>query len=319
MSTHLPQSKHFTLHQLTDGVYAAISIEGGGATSNAGIVDLGDRTLIFDTFLTPQAAEDLRDAATHLTGRPVSLVVNSHWHGDHIQGNCIFAPDVALIATGRTRELMATRADEDIDWTKVNAPAQLQSLMRQLEEEQNAAKRDDLALKVSESREVVETLWKLALRLPNETFNSRLTFHGTKRTAELLATDGGHTESDAFLLLPEDRLAFAGDLLFVQSHLWMGHGNPDTWIGTAAMVTTLDFQTVVPGHGPLGTKDDFETEITYIQALLKLAGEAISAGKTADQTAETPIPAEFADWRWREGFGWNMHFLHGYLSKQQQS
>ena len=318
MSTNLPQSKHFTLHQLAEGVYATISIEGYGSTSNAGIVDLGDRTLIFDTFLTPQAAEDLRDAATHLTGRPVSLVVNSHWHGDHIQGNCIFAPDAALIATGRTRELMAIKADEDIDWTKVNAPAQLQSLMRQLEEAQDEEKRQDLALKVSESREVVETLWKLTLRLPNETFNSRMTFHGPKRSVELFATNGGHTESDAFLLLPEDRLAFAGDLLFVQSHLWMGHGDPDTWLGTAAMLTTLDFQTVVPGHGPLGTKADLETEIHYIQTLLKLAEAAISAGKTADQAAETPIPAEFADWRWREGFGWNLHFLHGYLSKRQQ-
>ncbi len=319
MSTHLPQSKHFTLHQLADGIYAAISIEGYGATSNSGIVDLGDRTLVFDTFLTPQAAEDLRDAATHLTGRPVSIVVNSHWHGDHIQGNCIFAPDAALIATGRTRELMATRADEDIDWTRVNAPAQLQSLMRQLEEEQDAAKREDLALKVSENREVVETLWKLTLRLPTETFADRLVFHGTKRSAELLTYGGGHTESDAFLLLPGEKLAFMGDLLFVQSHLWMGHGNPDEWLRILDRLDTLDVQTVVPGHGPLGTKADFATERVYLQALLKLAGEAVSSGKTAEQTADMPIPAEFANWRWREGFPYNMQFLHGYLSRQPQS
>ncbi len=317
--TTLPTSKHFTLHQLAEGVYAALSIEGYGATSNAGIVDLGDRTLIFDTFLTPQAAEDLRDAATHLTGRPVSMVINSHWHGDHMQGNGIFAPDVALIATERTRELMATSGDEGIDWTKVNAPAQLQSLMRQLEEAQDPAQREDLALKVSENKEVVETLWKLTLRLPNETFTNRLVFHGTKRTAELVTYGGGHTESDAFLLLPAEKLAFMGDLLFVQSHLWMGDGNPDEWLRIIDRLEMLDVETVVPGHGPLGTKADFATERGYIHALLKLAEEAIMSGKTADQAADAPIPAEYASWRWREGFAYNMPFLHKYLSKRQSS
>lgn len=317
--TTLPTSKHFTLHQLAEGVYAAISIEGYGATSNAGIVDLGDRTLIFDTFLTPQAAEDLRDAATHLTGRPVSIVVNSHWHGDHMQGNCIFAPDVALIATERTRDLMATRGDEAIDWTKVNAPAQLQSLTRQLEEAQDPEQRKDLALKVSESKEVVETLWKLTLRLPNETFADRLVFHSTKRSAELLTYGGGHTESDAFLLLPAEKLAFMGDLLFVQSHLWMGHGNPDEWLRIIDRLETLDLETVVPGHGPLGTKANLAAERGYIQALLKLAEEAVKSGKTADHAADTPMPAEYAAWSWREGFPYNMQFLHKYLSRQQQS
>jgi cyclase len=74
----LPDSKHFRLQQLADGVHAAIHIDGGAAISNAGIVDLGDRTLIYDTFLAPQPAEDLRIAAEALTGRPIDAVLNSH-------------------------------------------------------------------------------------------------------------------------------------------------------------------------------------------------------------------------------------------------
>lgn len=65
----LPGSEHFRLERLTDGVYVAIASDTGAATCNAGIVDLGDRTLIFDTFLTPRAAKDLRAAAAQLTGR----------------------------------------------------------------------------------------------------------------------------------------------------------------------------------------------------------------------------------------------------------
>jgi cyclase len=45
---------------------------------NAGIVDLGDRTLVFDPFLTRAAARELRSAAERLTGRTPALVVPGH-------------------------------------------------------------------------------------------------------------------------------------------------------------------------------------------------------------------------------------------------
>jgi len=67
----LPQSKHFQLTQLSDGVYAAMSIPGSGSMCNAGIVDVGGYALVFDTFLTPQAGQDLRDVAETLTGHSV--------------------------------------------------------------------------------------------------------------------------------------------------------------------------------------------------------------------------------------------------------
>ena len=73
----MPSSMHFELKEVAEGVYAAIGIPGGAAFSNAGIVDLGDQTMVFDTFQTPHAAQDLKDAAEALTGRTVSYVVIS--------------------------------------------------------------------------------------------------------------------------------------------------------------------------------------------------------------------------------------------------
>ena len=80
----LPQSEHFTYHELAEGVWAAIVITTGLAASNSGIVDLGDRTLIFDTTFSPASAAELRNVAESLTGRPVDYVLNSHWHQDHV-------------------------------------------------------------------------------------------------------------------------------------------------------------------------------------------------------------------------------------------
>ena len=49
------QSVHFTIQKCADGVYAVIAKNGQHAYSNAGIVDLGDATLVFDTFMSPDA------------------------------------------------------------------------------------------------------------------------------------------------------------------------------------------------------------------------------------------------------------------------
>ena len=101
-----PISEHFDLHQLANGVYAAIATPGGAAYSNAGIVDLGDQTLIFDTFETPQAAADLRAAAEALTGHPATGVIISYAHADHWCGNRVFDPRTPIISSHGIREEM---------------------------------------------------------------------------------------------------------------------------------------------------------------------------------------------------------------------
>src|SRR5512136_3357477 len=122
----LPVSKHFRLQQLAEGVYAVIHIDGGTAIGNAGIIDLGDRTLVYDTLMTPQAGEDLHTAAEALTGRPVDAAVNSHWHYDHIWGNQAFGADTDIISTEETRRLIiATRGHGAFDEFMANAEANL--------------------------------------------------------------------------------------------------------------------------------------------------------------------------------------------------
>ncbi|MEJ2195139.1 MAG: MBL fold metallo-hydrolase [Ignavibacteriaceae bacterium] len=73
------ESDHFRIKKLDEGIYAAISKTGGYAICNSGIVDLGDETLVFDTFISPIAARDLKQAAEVLTGNKVKYVINSHF------------------------------------------------------------------------------------------------------------------------------------------------------------------------------------------------------------------------------------------------
>src|SRR5262245_11988679 len=106
---HEPQTaaKHFSLQQLAPGVWAAIQNDKGGhAISNAGIIDLGNKTLVFDAFMNPDAATELKQTAEQLTKHPVSFVINSHYHDDHIRGNQVFVPGASIISTEWTKDEM---------------------------------------------------------------------------------------------------------------------------------------------------------------------------------------------------------------------
>src|SRR5438105_14762538 len=77
----------FQLVKVADGVYAAIAKPGGLASGNAGFVIGNDSVLVFDTFLTPVAIEELISEIQTLTKLPIEYAVNSHYHLDHTGGN----------------------------------------------------------------------------------------------------------------------------------------------------------------------------------------------------------------------------------------
>jgi glyoxylase-like metal-dependent hydrolase (beta-lactamase superfamily II) len=200
--TTVPQSEHFTYHELAEGVWAAIVKPTGLAMSNSGIVDLGDRTLVFDTTISPASAADLRTAAESLTGRPVEYVLNSHWHRDHVFGNAMFAPETEIYATARTREIMVERTPTDIVDLKKHWPKQLEKWAESARMAKDEAERLDFEDGVRFAQAIIDTFPQLKLRLPDHTFTDRLEFKGTKRTVEFVTFGGGHTDSDALLHCP---------------------------------------------------------------------------------------------------------------------
>ncbi len=297
-SSTLPASEHFELKQLAKGVYAAIATEDGGAYSNAGIVDLGDQTLIFDAFETPQAANDLRLAAEHLTGRPPTCVIISHSHADHWCGDQVFAPHVPVITTHTTLEAMP----QAIGWVEElkETPAELEQAIEEtrdsLESETDPRRRASLERSITRMGHTLATLSTLEPRLPNLTFRARLVFKGTQRTAELREVAPGHTASDAYLVLPEDRVLFMGDLGFFQCQPFMVYADPQAWVAQLEQMEQSSAETFVPGHGPLGTKADLALQRQYITLLQELVAGAIEEGLSVEETLEKGLPAPFDAW-----------------------
>ena len=314
----LPDSKHFRLQQLVEGVYAAIHREGGGAIGNAGIVDLGDRTLVYDTFIAPQPAEDLRAAAEALTGRPVDTVINSHWHSDHIWGNQVFGQDTDILSTEETRRLIiAARDHGGYQSEMASAEADLESTRARFQAAQDEGQRRELALWIDEYQSVVEAKPILQVRAPNLTFVQRLAFHGTKRSAELTDFAGGHTESDAVLFLPQEGIAFVSDLLFVECHPWLGGCDPDRLPGILDAISALAPKVLVPGHGPVGTADSLAQMKQYVSTLDGLARKMVEQGEAEERIDAMAIPEPYNDWLIASFFSGNMHSLYRHRLRQQ--
>jgi glyoxylase-like metal-dependent hydrolase (beta-lactamase superfamily II) len=303
-------SEHFYIQQLAEGVFAAIATVGGSAISNAGIIDLGGRTLVFDAFMTPQAAHDLRLAAVRLTGREPDLVVNTHYHNDHIWGNQSFSPQTVFVSTSQTRELMQTAGADEIDWATEVSPVRFQAAQLELQTESDPVKRRDVELWKGYYGSLLQTLPDLRVRLPGITFDERLELHGSARSVELLEFHNCHTGSDSILVLRDVSIVFTADLLFVGFHPYLEEADPSQLRLAIEHLISIGAATYVPGHGPLGTIEDLHSNIRYIDACQAAARRLISEGDVSeDRIAHEPVPGEFAGWGFRRFYAGNLASL----------
>ena len=235
------------IEQVADGVFAAIAEEGGVAVGNAGFVDLGGETLVFDTHVSLAAARALRRAAED--HGPVSDVVLSHWHPDHVYGAAAF--DARVVATTKTAELMRERTAARLAEMKATPPADFAE---------------------TPFAELAETeIPTLELHQPDETFDTDRLFSGPKRSARVLTYGGGHTLSDAVLWLEQERVLFAADLVVVGAHPWVGDGDIDAWPGILERMADLRPEKIVPGHGPVAGPEEIALMLEYLEALRQAA------------------------------------------------
>jgi cyclase len=313
MKTHsqAPESEHFRIEEMDDGVYAVIHIDGGAAIGNAGIVDLGDRTLVYDSLFTPHAGEDLRIAAEALFDRPIDIVINSHWHNDHIWGNQAFDADTYIVSTEETRRMyIETRGHGAFEEFMAAAEENLEATRAGLEAAQDERERRQTKMWLDYHQAVVDTKPVLQIRPPNLTFDQRMLFHGPDRSAELITFEHGHTESDAVLFLPKEGIAFMSDLLFIEHQPYLGGGNPESLIHALQAVSDLSPRLLLPGHGPVGTAESLLAMEQYVRTLDEMARKLVEDGVAEETIDEMVAPEPYADWLFGAFFPVNMHFLY---------
>jgi cyclase len=285
----VPSSRHFDLRPLADGVWAAVHRIGGCAVGNAGIVDLGDATLLFDAGLTPEVGADLAAAALALTGRPPTYVALSHFHNDHIRGAQAL-PSATAIASEATRAMIDTLGREELASDLEHGAAQLAATQGSLGDP-DPVRSAFANYFVPYWEGIVASAPGVTLRLPDLTFVDRLRLHGTRRSVELRSMGAGHTPDDVVLVLPDDGVVFCSDLLFVGCHPYLADGDPEGWRCALELVAGFGAERYVPGHGEVGAPADVRALATHLDALQSTAEDLHRRG-TAPEELDDLVPAD---------------------------
>jgi len=294
----LQDSQHFTLKQLDNGVYACIHKSGGAAYSNAGIVDLGDKTIVVDAFDTLVAGRDLRQTAEILLGRPVNRLILTHPHSDHWIGASVFDETTLLLASKTTRKISKKWGAGIVRDFK--NPGVWEEWVKEMEEQLQAEK--DERMRVSLENSILHTRYVMAEmaefqpRYADQTFEEVITFQGSGRIAEFRSMGRGHSEDDAVLLLPEDKIAFIGDIGFFDSQPFLGFCDIVLYRKQMLFFKDSNYDVLVPGHGPVGGRDDIALQLEYLDVMEELVGDVVQKGGSFGEAMQITLPKPFDKW-----------------------
>lgn len=229
--------------------------------------------VVVDPGGVPASAENAIRLIRTVTNKPVSVLINTHWHGDHVLGNQVYRrefPNLRIVAHENTwRDItgapMAYIGRQDAQLTEFIGQLDAMAAKGEL----NDARKQllaDVRLARDENR-------KVKLTPPDLTFSDALTLRRGEREIQIRWLGRGNTEGDAVVWLPHERILASGDL--VVNPIPYGFGSfPREWIATLDRVAGFDFELLVPGHGEVLRDRDY---IGLLQEMLVSVREQAAA------------------------------------------
>ncbi|MFW9970866.1 MAG: MBL fold metallo-hydrolase [Candidatus Odinarchaeota archaeon] len=265
------KSNYFNLFELAEGIYAAISRKDSGVNVSTGFFDLGNYIIVFDTHLHPGAARDLYNAIKELYDKNPSFIINSHFHSDHLLGNCLFPENIPIISTPNTLEKIKEVCFDQLKHFRETAD-------EEIERRKDMLKSDDAPwgeVEIYNDLEFYKYIKdpEFKIRLPNFLIKDEIIIKGTKKNVHLIPFGVGHTESDIIAYFPTEKICFMGDLLFADlDDSWAPNDtgrfnavNPAELYRILESLIKKDIEIFVPGHGELSNKDVVQMNMDFIK------------------------------------------------------
>lgn len=259
------------LQELAPGVWAYIQPDGGWMINNMGLV-VGDAGVTsIDMTSTEQRTRAYLEAVKTVTDEPIKRVVLTHSHPDHCNGTSM-VPDAEIISHRVTAQ--------------------------------------DLLRPHSLAPHIFEPFnqGNIEARIPTVVFDDALTIDPNGRRIEVRHPGtAAHTRGDAYVWLPEERVLFAGDLLFHGGTPFALSGSPSGWLRALEQMQALEPEIVVPGHGPAGNKELFAPVVEYLNFLVEVAHDAHARGLTPLEAVEGLDLGQFGTLLEKERIVGNLH------------
>jgi len=234
--------------------------------SNAGFVVTPTGVVVIDALGSPALAESLVAKIKKITPLPITHVLVTHYHADHIYGLQVFK--------GLGAKIFAHRA----------ALIYLNSDTARLRLE---ASREQLFPWVDENTHLVEPdAWIDA--------DQDLSIGGMVFQARIVGP--AHTPEDLAFYLPAEKVLFAGDLVFRNRIPFVGQADSRHWITALDQLLAFDAEVIVPGHGPVSNdaKHDMQQTREYLVYLRTAMGRAAEAMEPFDEAYERTDWSKFA-------------------------
>ncbi len=213
--------------RISDGIYAYIQATGKWFINNAGLI-LGKKdTTIIDSLSNAKMADNFITEIRKITDIPFGYLINTHHHSDHIWTNHLFTGAKTICHTNCRVETLKEMSMN---------PKFYSGFFTEIDFEGAKVTPQDL------------------------TFEKQLTIYQETehalREIRLVHAGAAHTTGDVFLYLPEEKVVFCGDILFAEPCTPFAlMGSLYGWIHVLDLLSNLDADTYVPGHGPLSGKD----------------------------------------------------------------
>ncbi len=256
--------------------------------SNSLVIVNDEDVVIVDSHVTPAKARDLIASIPAITDKPVTALINSHYHWDHAHGNQEFA-DIPIIGHEYTRMKLATAAHEEPTYLSGLAgnAARLAQLAEQIEAAEDDEEREGLETYRAMFAAHAADFDEIAPLPPDVTLHERMTLFRGSREIQIIFLGRAHTGGDVAVYFPQDRLVFTGDMLF-GGPSFLGDGYVDEWPETLQNLKALDFDIAVPGHGaPLTDLSSIEKSQDYYRVLWERTAEQHAAGVSAEEVPGT--------------------------------
>jgi cyclase len=272
------------LIEVADRVFAYIQPDGTWYINNTGFVAGRESVISVDACSTERRTRAYRERIASVTPAPVSMLINTHHHGDHTYGNFVFSPATIVAQENCRTELLAygfpgdTGVWEPVDWGEVTVAP------------------------------------------PNLTFADRVRLWSDDRPIDVsYVGQAAHTSNDSLVWLPEQEVLFCGDLLFNGGTPFLLMGSVRGAIEVLeSVVAPIPARVIVPGHGAPCDHALIGTVVGYLQFVLATAQKGIDAGLSPLDLARETDLGEYDGWLDRERIVGNLHRAYADLGAVDQ-
>lgn len=260
--------------------------------------------IVVDTDMRPSVTREVIAALKRLTPKPVSHVVNTHWHDDHYIGNAVYReayPDVKFVGHRSTVEDLKTLGAPNRKGMVDGIPPMLDALRKGMASGQNlagqplssearAAHEADLAWGSAYVKEVPSA----SVLDPDMLVDDHLALGDPKRPIDVIHVGPAHTRADLIVHLPVEGIVVTGDVLIHPIPL-LGNANFTGWIAALDRIAALKPTLMMPGHGPV-MRDMAYLSLSreFLSDLLAKVKSQVAAGATLEQTRKT---VDLSAWR----------------------